>query len=284
MKKILKAAGIALAAAVIILIAYVAYLFADYHRIEDNLNLETELPADTENALPAGETLTPGESLSLVSWNIGFGAYTDDYSFFMDGGEYSWGFSEETVRGTVEQIRDDLVSFDSDFYFLQEVDTDATRSYHLNEYDIITESFGDKYKVFAQNYDSSFLFYPFTQPHGSSRAGTATISSYPVTSSLRRSLPAVLVRITLTAAVVIVVLSAAAIHFQLNGSYHPDRAIVLGETVELRSLPGEASGSVVATIPGGSDAKILDRNGAFIRIGADGQDGWVPAGVVMPLY
>lgn len=189
MKKILKAAGIALAAAVIILIAYVAYLFADYHRIEDNLILETELPADTENALPAGETLTPGESLSLVSWNIGFGAYTDDYSFFMDGGEYSWGFSEETVRETVEQIRDDLVSFDSDFYFLQEVDTDATRSYHLNEYDIITESFGDKYKVFAQNYDSSFLFYPFTQPHGSSRAGTATISSYPVTSSLRRSLP-----------------------------------------------------------------------------------------------
>ena len=64
MKKILKAAGIALAAAVIILIAYVAYLFADYHRIEDNLILETELPADTENALPAGETLTPGESLA----------------------------------------------------------------------------------------------------------------------------------------------------------------------------------------------------------------------------
>ena len=115
-------------------------------------------------------------------------------------------------------------------------------------------------------------------------AGAVALAVLMVIASLRRSLPAVLVRITLTAAVVIVVLSAAAIHFQLNGSYHPDRAIVLGETVELRSLPGEASGSVVATIPGGSDAKILDRNGAFIRIGADGQDGWVPAGAVMPLY
>ena len=41
----------------------------------------------------------------------------------------------------------------------------------------------------SQNYDSAFLFYPFTQPHGSSKSGLALFSRYPVTDSLRRSLP-----------------------------------------------------------------------------------------------
>lgn len=43
--------------------------------------------------------------------------------------------------------------------------------------------------VFAQNYDSAFLFYPFTQPHGKSKAGLALFSKYPITGSLRRSFP-----------------------------------------------------------------------------------------------
>ena len=43
-----------------------------------------------------------GTSLNITSWNIGFGAYTDDYSFFMDGGEYSRGFSEDIVGETLD--------------------------------------------------------------------------------------------------------------------------------------------------------------------------------------
>ena len=43
--------------------------------------------------------------------------------------------------------------------------------------------------VFAQNYDSAFLFYPFTQPHGSSKSGLALFSKYSITDSLRRSFP-----------------------------------------------------------------------------------------------
>ena len=45
------------------------------------------------------------------------------------------------------------------------------------------------YSVFAQNYDSSFLAYPFTQPHGFCRAGLVLYGRYPITSSLRRSFP-----------------------------------------------------------------------------------------------
>lgn len=115
-------------------------------------------------------------------------------------------------------------------------------------------------------------------------AGSIALAVLMLAAALRRGMPALLARVIVVAAAAIVILSAAAIHFQLNGSYHPDRAIVLGESLELRSLPGDSSGSVVATVPGGSDARILDRNGEFVRISADGQDGWVPAGSVMTLY
>ena len=102
----------------------------------------------------------------------------------MDGGEYSRGFSEDIVGETVEKMASDLAEMDSDFYLVQEVDVDATRSYHINEYDIITRPFSSMSKVYAQNYDSPYLFYPILEPHGKSVAGIVTMSDYSITSSL----------------------------------------------------------------------------------------------------
>lgn len=183
MKKALKILGLALGAFTIILLAYVAYVFIDYYRLEDNLELAPESCAESPAQVPIGEELT------VTSWNIGFGAYTDEFSFFMDGGKYSRGFSEETVSDTVEQIASDLESFGSDFYLIQEVDVDATRSYHINQYEMITEPFENYDKVYAQNYDSPYLFYPLLEPHGKSVAGMVTLSDYHISSALRRSLP-----------------------------------------------------------------------------------------------
>lgn len=183
MKRAFKIFGGAAAALLIIILIYVAYVFIDYYRLDDNLELAPDNPQGSAKQLQTGKELT------LTSWNMGFGAYTDEYSFFMDGGKYSRGFSEETVSATVKQIAADLKSFGSDFYFVQEIDVDATRSYHINEYEMITAPFKDKSKVYAQNYDSPYLFYPFLKPHGKSVAGLATISDYSITSSLRRSLP-----------------------------------------------------------------------------------------------
>lgn len=115
MKKVLKISGIIIGVLILIVLAYVAYLLIDYHREEDNLPLEVTVPA---SGVQAGAVPTGG-TLSITSWNIGFGAYTDQYSFFMDGGEHSRGFSKEIVEKTVEQISDDLVSFDSDFFFFR---------------------------------------------------------------------------------------------------------------------------------------------------------------------
>ena len=182
-KKIFKIIGIIAGVIVTALIVYIIYLYASYHRIEDNLSLEVESHAQ------ANAHLTTEKEYSALTYNIGFGAYTPDFSFFMDGGRSSWAKSKDSVLETVQGAGEQVRSYDPDFALIEEVDLNSTRSYHVNEYDILKDCFADYDTVFAQNYDSAFLFYPFTQPHGKSRSGLALFSRYPVTDSLRRSFP-----------------------------------------------------------------------------------------------
>ena len=75
-KKIFKIVGIILGIIILALIGYIIYLFASYHRIEDNLPLEVESHA-------ADAELTTEKEYSALTYNIGFGAYTPDFSFFI---------------------------------------------------------------------------------------------------------------------------------------------------------------------------------------------------------
>ena len=179
---------------VLLLIAggYLAYVLTAYYRIADNEELIPMLtgvePGSLSVSVPAAFVPT-GQELTVTSWNIGFGAYTDQYSFFMDGGKYSRGFSEEAVRSNTEAMADRLAEFESDFYLIQEVDIDSTRSYHIDQRRILSDALPGRSRTFALNYDSPYLFYPFTEPHGKSVAGLLTLSGYEINRAVRRSLP-----------------------------------------------------------------------------------------------
>lgn len=168
-------------ALVLLVGAYVAYVFIDYHRIGD-MSLTPE-----DDAFAA--ELTAGERYTVVSYNIGFGAYEDDYGFFMDGGTESWAWSKERLTANVDTIAAFLAQQQADFYLLQEVDIDSTRSYHVDERQPIYQALTGRSHVFAQNYDSPFLMYPLTQPHGSSKSGLLTFSPAAITSANRVELP-----------------------------------------------------------------------------------------------
>ena len=169
-----------LLAVVLLVGAYVAYVFLDYHRIGDQ-----ELTAQGEGK---STVLDTAASYSILSYNIGFGAYEDDYGFFMDGGTESWAWSEERLTENLNHIADFLKG-QADFCLVQEVDIDSTRSYHVDEREPLCDAReGDSY-VFAQNYDSPFLMYPLTQPHGASRSGLLTFSPVTITSANRVELP-----------------------------------------------------------------------------------------------
>ena len=182
MKKWVKILLIVLLAAVLLAAAYVAYVFISYHRIGN----QTLTPVQTADAAPS---LAAGEEYTLVSWNIGFGAYEKDYGFFMDGGTESRAWSKECLTANMDAIAGYLKQQDADFYLLQEVDTDATRSYHVDEREPLYAALFDKSSVFCRNYDSPYLMYPLTKPHGASQSGLLTFAPVNIAAANRVELP-----------------------------------------------------------------------------------------------
>ncbi|OUM64687.1 hypothetical protein PIROE2DRAFT_8446 [Piromyces sp. E2] len=164
-------------------IAYVIYLVADYKRLDDNIQLYIDVRGNITGAVST-DTL-----YSIMTFNIGFGAIEDDYDFFMNGGKRSWAKSEEALDLNMKGIANDIMNLTTDFMLLQEVDVDGTRTYHFNELDYLEKTLEYGNYAFAQNYDSSFLFYPFYEPHGANKAGILTGTSFNITDSIRRKLP-----------------------------------------------------------------------------------------------
>ena len=180
MKKIIRILICIIIAIIILVGVYVAYVFIAYHRIGDNMALSIEGKASEAE-------IKTGTEQTIVSWNIGFGAYEDDYGFFMDGGTQTW--SKERLTANLEAIAGRLAEQKADIYLIQEVDYNSTRSYHVDEREYVKSALPGFSSTFAVNYDSPFLFYPITQPHGASKAGIMTFSKYGITWGLRRELP-----------------------------------------------------------------------------------------------
>ena len=180
-RKVLRAALCVLAALVLIVGGYAAYVLIDYHRLPGNM------PLDVRGG--QGETAQTGTPYKLLSFNIGFGAYEPDYGFFMDGGTQSWAWSKERLLDNLTAITAFLREQDADLYCLQEIDRRATRTYRVNEEELIETALADYDSAFALNWDSPFLFWPLTQPHGKTVSGILTLSRMRIASALRRSLP-----------------------------------------------------------------------------------------------
>ncbi len=179
MKKALKIVALILAAVILVVGVYFAYVFIAFHRLGSG-----PITPEGEAAKRADK-----EEYSIVSYNIGFGAYEPDYGFFMDGGSESWAWSEERLDTNMKKIASFLKERGADFYLVQEVDIDSTRTYHVDERVYLTDALTGTSRTFAQNYDSPFLFYPIIHPHGSSKSGLMTFSNYEIKSAERVELP-----------------------------------------------------------------------------------------------
>ena len=164
-KTICKTLGLVLLALLILVVLYVVYVFASYHRIGDQ-SLSV-MHCSSRDAVPMEDAVETGAVYRVSSANAGFGAYSADYSFFMDGGRESRARSRQAV------------------------DTDGTRSWHIDETAYLSDAMtGCEFdEVFAQNYDSPYLFYPLIQPHGANQSGIVTLSRHPIASAARRELP-----------------------------------------------------------------------------------------------
>ena len=178
--------------ALVVVGCYVAYLLITYNRIADMQDVPVERNAE-------GAELRTNEEYTACTYNIGFGAYTPDYTFFMDEGimedgthmvgEHSVAVSEESVRACTEGAIETIRAVDPDFALFQEVDTDSTRSYQVNQKAAIEDAFPQMGSAFAVNFHSALLAYPIPEMHGIVNAGLLSLSSTDVSSAVRRSYP-----------------------------------------------------------------------------------------------
>lgn len=195
LKRSLMAAAAVILMVLLLVVGYVVYMQMQYYRIEDNKTLEITNPQQG--------TLKVGESYTAATYNIGFGAYLQDYSFFMDTGHMADGTyvqgkssrakSEESVHMATTADAENMARLDLDFLLLQEVDSDATRSYNVDQRSYFTQNtdglFKDYASSYAVNFHSAYLFYPFNEPHGIANAGLLTLSRYEIKDAVRRSYP-----------------------------------------------------------------------------------------------
>ena len=192
-KKGLAIGGMALSLAfalfLMTVIVYLLYVIVSYSRIDDDIALEVS--GNRTEAAINGE-------YTVMTYNVGFGAYSPEYTFFMDTGEmksgektqghYGKAISKEDVEKNTAGSIGLIKEHSPDFCIVQEVDYDSSRSYKVDQRSAFMGIEG-YCSVFAENYHSSYLMYPFNDPHGKNNAGIVTLSKYKIADSRRYAFP-----------------------------------------------------------------------------------------------
>ena len=137
----------------------------------------------------ASKELHAGDTLKVVTWNIGYGALGDNADFFMDGGTSVYTADKARVQENITAVSDWLKEQNPRLILLQEIDRDSMRSRSIDETEAISTAIGKGYDMtFANNYKAVFVPFPFP-PLGKVDSGLLTLSAYPIKSATRVSLP-----------------------------------------------------------------------------------------------
>lgn len=177
---------------IILLGGYIIYISIQYYRIEDVKSYTNDIVQNTDYNVCLEKPYT------ITTYNIGFGAYNHEFSFFMDSGTMKDGtkVSGTGSRAKLKQIVLDntngvierMTNINPDFSFFQEVDFNSTRSFHINQYEKLQIAFSNQSNVYVSNFHSAYLFYPIFKPHGKVESGLVTFSKYEMTECMRHSL------------------------------------------------------------------------------------------------
>lgn len=183
-KKIIKGVGIVIGVLLLALIALLLWLTVTEYK--------PEAVEEVEVRGLGAQTVSAGDTLTVLSLNTGYAGLGKESDFFMDGGTGvapSTSALEKNSLGIVARLQAE----DADVYFLQEVDSDSTRSGSLNQrgwyHRTMNGSGNGPYAdAYALNYSCPFVPYPWP-PIGKVHSGVQTMSTYAVDRAERIALP-----------------------------------------------------------------------------------------------
>ncbi len=127
-------------------------------------------------------------SLTIMTWNVGYGALGENADFFMDGGSHVITATADEVEENLDFCMSVVEEVDPDVIFFQEVDTDAKRSHGIDEEQIFLDGLSGYQETFAYNYKTLYVPYPLPTI-GRVNAGIMTLSRFEMTAADRIQLP-----------------------------------------------------------------------------------------------
>ena len=183
--KALKIVLISLCSIFVLLIAFIggALIFASATTLQvkdkEDMQIDGEVVAKVNK----------DNEIKLLTWNIGYGALDEREDCYWDGGVGVDGESKETVLENMSALKSKIKELNPDIFFVQEADRDSKRSYYVNEYDSLKETFSDYNGSFAPNFKAGLVPLPLYNMTGKVDAGIASFSKYTLSDSTRIQLP-----------------------------------------------------------------------------------------------
>ena len=155
------------------------------------LSITEYKPEDVETVAVQGtgdRALKAGEQVSIMTWNIGYGALGDNADFFMDGGSGVNTADLARLQENLHGIQSEIWEMAPDILLLQEVDQYSSRSLGVDEMDWFRQGMEEYVTAFANNFKVVFLPYPIP-PIGKVDSGIGTFSEFSINTAERIQLP-----------------------------------------------------------------------------------------------
>ena len=179
MKRFLKVLFIIVLVIVAAAAGLIAWLSIAAYRPEAVEELNFTARDESAPALPQGESLT------VLSWNIGYAGLGSNADFFMDGGENVKSSDRVRVESNLLNISQLLYGENApDLILLQEVDTNSSRTYNIDQ----SACLAGANAAHALNYSCPFVPFPLP-PIGKVNSGVFTTTDYAIDRAERVSLP-----------------------------------------------------------------------------------------------
>lgn len=146
-------------------------------------------------------TISLNTSLDIITYNLSYGIMDPEFSYFkaettMPNGSVKRGSSSRAtnkdrvsinINGSAELVGKGANS-STDFILFQDIDVDSTRSYYINQQDILADVLSNFAGVFAENGSSNYVFSPISSPLGKIDTRMATFSNKYMSYKIRHSL------------------------------------------------------------------------------------------------
>lgn len=170
------------------LLLFIAALIVGAFLVYTKRSLPTYEPVTNIYSSNVSDSITK-DTISFLSWNIGYAGLGDDMDFFYDGGSKMRTSKERTLQNLagIEQTLNQ--NRDADFVFLQEVDRDSKRSYGINQVVELGEKLSEYILFFAENYSVELVPMPVTNPLGKVNSGLLTLCKQAPKRVVRHSFP-----------------------------------------------------------------------------------------------